>query len=306
MRNKLEYNALAQAIIPLIALAQRGDNSCEHDERTRPSRPVIGTEGSAMSDRYVIIEDETLRAGFTQIPNLILRRTDIQPGAKLTYMVLLSYAWDTNDCYPSQDLLAAAMGVSERSVITYLKQLVETKLITIIRRGLGLTNIYVIHRIPGSAKFSLPPGSEKSAPLEVQKTAVPEVQHFHLKNTQLKDPPEKDRSNHSKGRSHHAREETERISWTIRDISGEFADQAPAKSSTTRACNLYSQSGLELDAFLDVVQQARLRVKQYTGNIKTPRLENGAKPKMGYFFTVLEDLIKAESCVKKPRGRATS
>ncbi len=36
---------------------------------------------------YVVIEDETLRQGFTQIPNTILRRPDISPGAKLTYMV---------------------------------------------------------------------------------------------------------------------------------------------------------------------------------------------------------------------------
>ncbi len=44
-------------------------------------------------ERHVIIEDEALAAGFTQIPNLVLRRPDLSPGAKLTYMVLLSYAW---------------------------------------------------------------------------------------------------------------------------------------------------------------------------------------------------------------------
>lgn len=113
-----------------------------------PSRPVIGAGGAVMPDRYVIIEDEALQAGFTQIPNQILRRADIQPGAKLTYRVLLSYAWQQGSCYPSQDRLAEDMGVSECSVITYLKQLTTTKLITIIRRGLGLTNVYVIHRIP--------------------------------------------------------------------------------------------------------------------------------------------------------------
>jgi hypothetical protein len=91
-----------------------------------------------------------------------------------------------------------------------------------------------------------------------------------------------------------SREDAERIAWVINDVSREFADQAPAKSSATRACRIFVQSGLELEAFLDVVQQARLRTKRYTGGIKTERLENGAKPKMGYFFGVLEDLAKGE------------
>ena len=119
---------------------------------------TVKTLGVSVSEdtRHVIIEDEALAAGFTQIPNLVLRRSDLQPGAKLTYMVLLSYAWQQDHAYPGQDRLAADMGVSERSVITYLKQLQETGLVTIRRRGLGLTNIYVLHRLtPRSADFSL-------------------------------------------------------------------------------------------------------------------------------------------------------
>ena len=140
--------------------------------------------------RHVIVEDEALAAGFTQIPNLVLRRSDLQPGAKLTYMVLLSYAWQEDHAYPGQDRLAADMGVSERSVITYLKQLQETGLITIRRRGLGMTNVYVLHR--------LTPRSEKSASPEVQEPTALEVQDFRPKKTQRKNT-QRDKFEHSKG-----------------------------------------------------------------------------------------------------------
>jgi hypothetical protein len=96
---------------------------------------------------HVIIEDEALRHGFTQIPNLILRDPNISPGAKVVFGLLLSYAWQRDECYPSQELMAGDMGCSERSVITYLKELVVARLLTVNRRGLGLTNIYVIHRL---------------------------------------------------------------------------------------------------------------------------------------------------------------
>ena len=54
----------------------------------------------------IIVEDDALRGGFTQIPNSILRRTDINTGAKLTYMGLLSFAWQGDRCFPGQPRLA--------------------------------------------------------------------------------------------------------------------------------------------------------------------------------------------------------
>lgn len=87
-----------------------------------------------------------------------------------------------------------------------------------------------------------------------------------------------------------SKEDAERIAWVVSDIAREFADQAPAKSTATRALKLYASSGLELNAFLDLLQAARARTKRYTGNIKTAPNENGSKPKMAYWFGVLEDL----------------
>ncbi len=89
------------------------------------------------------------------------------------------------------------------------------------------------------------------------------------------------------------REETERIAWVIQDVAREFVDQASLKSSAARACRLYLRSGYDLADFLDLLQQARLRTKRYTGSIKAAPVERGGlpvKPKMAYFFAVLEDL----------------
>jgi hypothetical protein len=76
------------------------------------------------------------------------------------------------------------------------------------------------------------------------------------------------------------------------DLARELGDQAPLTSTTTRLTNLYRSSGLELDTFLDLLIAARGITQERTGSIRTPRPDGpGPKPKMAYWFTVLEDLI---------------
>ncbi len=127
----------------------------------------------------IIIQDDALRGGFTQIPNSILKRTDISTGAKLTYMGLLSFAWQGNRCFPGQPRLAEEIGVSPRAVWTHLQQLEEQGLIAIKQRGQGKTNIYTILRIA------------ESASLESHTSASQESQNLRTKNTQRKDPKKK-------------------------------------------------------------------------------------------------------------------
>ena len=76
------------------------------------------------------------------------------------------------------------------------------------------------------------------------------------------------------------------------DLARELGDQAPLTSTTTRLTNMFRESGLELDVFLDLLITARAITQERTGSIRTPRPEGvGPKPKMAYWFTVLEDLI---------------
>jgi hypothetical protein len=76
------------------------------------------------------------------------------------------------------------------------------------------------------------------------------------------------------------------------DLARELNDQAPLTSTTTRLTNLYRASGLDLDTFLDLLIAARGITQERTGSIRSPRPDGpGPKPKMAYWFTVLEDLI---------------
>ncbi len=46
------------------------------------------------------------KQGFTQLPNRVLKDTRLSFGARLTYTVLLSYAWDKESCFPGQNKMA--------------------------------------------------------------------------------------------------------------------------------------------------------------------------------------------------------
>ena len=83
--------------------------------------------------------------GFTQLPNFILRNPDLSPGAKTTYALFLSYAWHNDLCFPGQETLAQALGMSVGSVNAYIKELEASGLIEITRRGQGKTNLYTIN-----------------------------------------------------------------------------------------------------------------------------------------------------------------
>ena len=92
--------------------------------------------------------DAASSRGFTQVPNFLLDSNAVSPGAKLAYALLLRYAWQNDYCFPGQQRLAADMGVSTRSVITYLKELEKVAWIVIERRGQGKSNLYELNLKP--------------------------------------------------------------------------------------------------------------------------------------------------------------
>lgn len=86
-----------------------------------------------------------LQGGFTQVPNFILRNGELSVGAKVTYAMFLSYAWNNDSCFPGQDRLADDMGMSRSRVTEFVGELERMGLISIQRRGQGKTNIYTVH-----------------------------------------------------------------------------------------------------------------------------------------------------------------
>jgi hypothetical protein len=80
--------------------------------------------------------------GFDQIPAHVQRRDDLTSGAKRLYGLLCSvqrmkierdYRW-----------LAAELAASVRSIVRWVQQLVAAGLVTVRRRGQGLTNLFVV------------------------------------------------------------------------------------------------------------------------------------------------------------------
>ena len=100
--------------------------------------------GALLAERNIILKgaDALSQRGFTQVPNSVLESAEISPGAKLTYAMLLKYAWQNDFCFPGQDRLAKDMGVSLRSTNSYVQELEERGFVAIRRRGQGKPNIY--------------------------------------------------------------------------------------------------------------------------------------------------------------------
>ena len=90
-------------------------------------------------------ENPVLQAGFTQVPNFILKDPKISVGAKVAYAMFLSYAWHNDFCFPGQDRLAEDMGMSRVRVTQLIAELERARMVTIQRRGQGKTNLYVVH-----------------------------------------------------------------------------------------------------------------------------------------------------------------
>ncbi len=78
------------------------------------------------------------------------------------------------------------------------------------------------------------------------------------------------------------------IAATIARLAPELGDTASPKASTTRAMNLFQQSGVGRDAFLDLLFQA-------SAEVRDRRRDPGKAPlprnRMAYFFAVVEDRL---------------
>lgn len=93
-----------------------------------------------MSDRF--INPYRLFVG-SFIPNWLLTRREISPGAKLTYGRLAQHAdKKTGVAWPRRDTLAQELGISARQIDRYLNSLRGTGLITIRRTGFKKSNRY--------------------------------------------------------------------------------------------------------------------------------------------------------------------
>ena len=81
------------------------------------------------------------RAGWTQIPRPFLDAAPLD-NERLAHVLLISYAWDEDECHPYQGDLAAELGCSTRTVKRRTADLRRAALITVTRGGRGHANVY--------------------------------------------------------------------------------------------------------------------------------------------------------------------
>jgi len=106
--------------------------------------------GDILKEKNIILKgaDAATAKGFTQLPNFILKSKKLNAGDKITFAMLLSYAWQNDYCFPGQVRLAEDLGLHETNVRKHLKSLEANGLLAITRRGQGKTNIYELNLKP--------------------------------------------------------------------------------------------------------------------------------------------------------------
>lgn len=100
--------------------------------------------GEILAQHTIVVLNDALKHGFTQLPNYILRDKRLSFGARLAYAVLLSYAWQEERCFPGQQRMAEDLGTTDRSVRTFLNELKTCGYIDWKQQGLNRPNIYYI------------------------------------------------------------------------------------------------------------------------------------------------------------------
>ena len=106
--------------------------------------------GAALRERNIILKgaDAATAKGFTMLPNFVLKSPKLTAGDKMTFAMLLSYAWQNDYCFPGQVRLGKDLGLHETNVRKHLKSLQANGLLAIRRRGQGKTNIYELNLKP--------------------------------------------------------------------------------------------------------------------------------------------------------------
>lgn len=104
----------------------------------------------------IVIENETLRAGFAALPYIVMDDLRLTLGARMTYAYLLKFAWQEGSTFVSQETLAKSMGLRRRQLQRYLKELQKSGYLIILRTDKRFTNTYILKDVRTKLKASKP------------------------------------------------------------------------------------------------------------------------------------------------------
>lgn len=98
-----------------------------------------------MSDKTVLFNVAGVQRGYVMAPRDLLHRTNLSHGAKIVWLLLASYAWQDESCWPGQDRLAAEAPMGPKALRTAIAELAAFNLLIVQRRGQGQTNRYLLN-----------------------------------------------------------------------------------------------------------------------------------------------------------------
>jgi Helix-turn-helix domain len=101
-------------------------------------------EQKRADEKSLVNQNKRYAQGFVMIPNWIMVQVHISRDAKLLYGLLQYHAWQSDHCFPGYAILMREMQCSRDALAKYIRELKESGLIEVERRGLGLSNIYKI------------------------------------------------------------------------------------------------------------------------------------------------------------------
>lgn len=104
---------------------------------------------------------------FARVPNWLMKRKDVSPGAKLCYGRLSQFCDDLGRASPSREDLADELAVTPASIDRYLSELINCGVLVSKRRGQGRSNVYFFPEVPEIA----PMESEPEMPIVNQESA---------------------------------------------------------------------------------------------------------------------------------------
>ena len=126
--------------------------------------------GELEPNNIIHIVDENLSQGFAQVPRPVLRAKGLSIKAKIVYVALLDYAWQSGSCFPGQPKIAEDLDISVDSVQRALQELKQYQIIEWKQQGLNKPNIYYILRLSDCPKLMVENSGNRN--LRFQETAT--------------------------------------------------------------------------------------------------------------------------------------
>jgi len=206
-------------------------------------------------------------------------------------------------------LLDRGTGLSSKGVWSGLKGLEEKKIIEVERRlapdGDYEINVYRLRFLVGEGVTTL--GSNPYYLRKEPVTTSGSIQHTVEQETVLQETdlskferspaPIQENRRADRDISSVEQGEEEIRSANITRIMTDFSlrvlhDRSHVKSNITQAHNIWNESGLEEEAFIDALREAKRIALKWSGNIrKKADEEEGLKNRAPYFFRVLRNLV---------------